>query len=299
MRDQFFTLARRPKGQGYGRQRASCVRDDFDSYELCSGLAAMLPQRWETPHVFSAVYHRFFERKIPTCRPLEGFFNKKWHIWFFFSTRWTWSFWWTVRSLLQGLLYLWCTTSSWRTFAFWQALYQRYLDSSLSCFLCLPSKDETSSFVIIFYPELPRPWCFMSFGEWWNNIWSYAMRDGGFLSFFPRPSASTKRWSKRWPDGSSTFAPWVETWNEAREAKMVESMFPEKFKMQRCSFFFARHLILNHLELISLYFWKKVIIYVVQFSRNRISWFQIHKDAGFLPMELTGWLDAVAITRLL
>ena len=44
-------------------------------------------------------------------------------------------------------------------------------------------------------------------------------------------------------------------------------------KNLRCSdavFFFARHLILNHLELISLYFWKKVIIYVVQFSRNRI-----------------------------
>lgn len=34
------------------------------------------------------------------------------------------------RSLLQGLLCLWCTTSSWRTFAFWQALHQRYLDSS-------------------------------------------------------------------------------------------------------------------------------------------------------------------------
>ena len=28
--------SRRPKGQGYGRQRASCVRDDFDSYEFCS-----------------------------------------------------------------------------------------------------------------------------------------------------------------------------------------------------------------------------------------------------------------------
>lgn len=28
--------SRRPKGQGYGRQRASCVRDEFDSYEFCS-----------------------------------------------------------------------------------------------------------------------------------------------------------------------------------------------------------------------------------------------------------------------
>lgn len=49
----FFTLARRPKGQGYGRQRASCVRDDFDSYVFCSGLAAMLPQKihltWKNP----------------------------------------------------------------------------------------------------------------------------------------------------------------------------------------------------------------------------------------------------------
>ena len=41
------------------------------AWQLCC------PSDGKKTHAFSAVYHRFFERKIPTYRPLEGFFNKK------------------------------------------------------------------------------------------------------------------------------------------------------------------------------------------------------------------------------
>lgn len=108
-----FTLARRPKGQGYGRQRASCVRDDFDSYEFCSGLAAMLPQKntsyLEKPHgiltFFIIVF--FVERKKHTLLFWSFFIirNDTSENSFLYQMDW-------FRSLLQGLLCLWCTTSS-------------------------------------------------------------------------------------------------------------------------------------------------------------------------------------------